>query len=217
MSHEIMNKPIVLQLNGNWMPIDTKTPKEAIIAMTSQGDSPPAQALDISYEKDENGEYDFSCPSYMNPVSWEDWIDLDKTPIREYDEVIRTSRMEIRVPTVLLASNFRQMPTITARATKFNIYERDGGVCQYTGKKVSKGSGNIDHIQPVSKGGKNTWENMVWTSAELNSKKGNRLNHEVGLKLIRPPKAPPKMPVSMKFKPENARHPSWLPFLVREK
>jgi hypothetical protein len=55
---------------------------------------------------------------------------------------------------------------------------------------------------------------MVWTSEKLNSDKGNRLNHEIGLKLIRSPKTPQPMPVSMKFK--EAKHPTWKHFLLRE-
>ncbi|MHA2408219.1 MAG: HNH endonuclease [Candidatus Ranarchaeia archaeon] len=211
MTQDIMNKPIVLQLNGNWMPIDQKTLKEAIIAMTSDGNSPAAEALDISYDKDENGEYDFTTPAYMTPVKWEDWVNL---PIRDYDFVIHSAKMEVRAPTVLIAPSYRKMPTTSTRATKFNVYERDKGICQYTGEKVSKGSGNIDHIKPVSKGGKNTWDNMVWTNADINSKKGNKSNKEAGLTLIREPLAPKPMPVSMKFR--VAKHPTWKHFLIRE-
>lgn len=209
MSQDIMNKPLVLQLNANWMPIDQKTLKEAVIAMTSQGDEPSAKALDIEYARDENGDYDFANPIYMNPVGWSDWISL---PVRDFDFVIHSAKLAVRAPTVLIAPGYRKMPTMAPRATKFNIFERDRGVCQYTGKKISKTQGNVDHILPLSKGGKNTWENMVWTSAELNSRKGNKLNHEVGLTLIKAPTAPRPMPVSMKFR--EARHPTWAHFLV---
>lgn len=207
-TNNIMKSPIVLQLNGNWMPIAQKTVAEAVIAMTSQGESPAALALDIAYDKDENGEYDFSSPTYMNPVGWNEWMTL---PVREYDLAIRTVNTEIRVPTVLIATKFRKMPVKKPRATKFNVFERDRGICAYTGKKVSRGQGNIDHIIPRSRGGKNTWENMVWCDKDINSKKGDKLPHEVGLKLLTKPIAPAEIPVSMTFR--EAKRPEWIPFI----
>lgn len=211
MNKDIMNKPIVLQLNANWLPVDQKTVKEAIIAMNSDGDSPPALALDIEYDRDENGEYNFSNPVWINPVKWEDWINLN---IRDYDFTVSSTKFTMRAPTVLIAPNYRQVPTRRPRATKFNIFDRDRGICQYTGRKISRGSGNIDHIVPVSRGGKNTWLNMVWCDESINSKKGDRLPHEAGLKLIRKPQEPVKTPVSVLFR--EAAHPTWLPFLINK-
>ena len=78
------------------------------------------------------------------------------------------------------------MPTLSRQ----NIYERDGGQCQYTGKKLNSNECNLDHVIPRSKGGSNTWENLVLCDPAVNSKKGNRFNHEVGLKLSKIPKAP---------------------------
>jgi hypothetical protein len=53
---------------------------------------------------------------------------------------------------------------------------------------------------------------MVWCEKGLNSLKGNRRNEEIGLKLIRKPKAPPSMPLSATI--TEARHPAWSPFLL---
>lgn len=209
MTGNIANKAIVLQLNGNWQPIDIKTVSDAFVAMTSEGTEPSALALDIEYGKKEDGTYDFSSPTYMNPVGWKDWKNL---PIRDYDLSIRTPTMEIRVPTILIAPNFRRMPTKKASPTSNNIFERDGGVCQYTGRKIKKSEGNLDHVIPRSKGGTSTWENLVWSDRSINSKKGNSLNHEVGLKLLNTPKAPPAKPLS--FFITEAKHPTWSHFLL---
>lgn len=211
MNQDIMNKPIVLQLNANWLPIGQKTVKEAIIAMTSEGSSPPALALDIAYEMGEDGEYDFSTPSYINPVKWDDWVSLD---VRDYDFSVSSAKFLMRAPTVLIAPNYRNVPMRSPRATKFNIYERDSGRCQYTGKKIPKGRGNIDHIIPRSRGGANSWKNMVWCDADINSRKGDKLPHEVGLKLIKNPAEPSATPVSVLFR--EAKHPTWAPFLINK-
>jgi hypothetical protein len=83
--------------------------------------------------------------------------------------------------------------------------------CQYTNKKLTRAQGNIDHVIPRHHGGKNTFENMVWCEKGLNSMKANRRNEEIGLKLIRKPKAPPATPLSATI--TEARHPAWKPFM----
>jgi 5-methylcytosine-specific restriction endonuclease McrA len=45
-------------------------------------------------------------------------------------------------------------------------------------------------------GGKGTWENLVWSGKDVNARKGNRLPHEVGLKLLNVPRAPKELPVT---------------------
>ena len=41
-----------------------------------------------------------------------------------------------------------------------------------------------------------TWENLVWSSKDVNTRKGNRLPHEAGLKLLSVPWAPKELRVS---------------------
>jgi 5-methylcytosine-specific restriction endonuclease McrA len=49
---------------------------------------------------------------------------------------------------------------------------------------------------PRSRGGKNAWENLVWSGKAVNACKGNRLPHEAGLKLLSVPRAPKKLPAT---------------------
>jgi 5-methylcytosine-specific restriction endonuclease McrA len=49
---------------------------------------------------------------------------------------------------------------------------------------------------PRSRGGPDTWENLVWSSKQVNTRKGNRLPHEAGLKLLNEPRAPKELPVT---------------------
>src|SRR5439155_3431598 len=72
----------------------------------------------------------------------------------------------------------------------------DGNRCQYTGKVLKTEEGSLDHVVPRSRGGKDAWENLVWSSKHVNSRKGNRLPHEAGLKLLSVPRAPKELPVS---------------------
>jgi 5-methylcytosine-specific restriction endonuclease McrA len=210
----IENKNIVLRLNAVWQVIGHCCVKEAIVAMNSSSDNekPAALALDIGYNQKEDGSWDFENPTYMNPVTWEEWIEL---PIREFDLVIHTTKRSIRVPTVVIAANYAQMPKKHPRPTKKAIWERDGGKCQYTGQQLTKSTGNIDHVVPKDRGGKDSFENMVLCHKEVNAKKGNKLNSEIGLNLLKTPKAPLPTPVSSLIK--EAKHVDWLHFITEKK
>ena len=208
---DFLNKPIVLKLNASWIVLDSCTIKQSIIDMNGGSDGkPPALAIDFEYIKGENGEWDYSNPVYMNPVNWETWIKLE---VREYDTPIHSSKLTIRAPTVIIASNYNKIPMQTPRVTKDAIYKRDGFICQYTGKLLPRSELDIDHIIPVSRGGKNTFSNMVVSSIPVNRMKGNKFNHEAGLKLIRIPKEP--SPIPMIATMDEIKHPSWHPFIIR--
>lgn len=209
----IANKLICLNLNANWQPVGFKTVKDAIIDLCgSEVDGKPTSlALDIDYELDSNGEPNLSEPKAMNPVSWSEWV---KLPIRPWDLVIHSAHMSVRVPTVIIATNFNKMPVKSFRGkpSKDAIYTRDAGICQYTGKKVDRNNATVDHIVPRSKGGEDTWTNLVLCSREVNSKKGNRMNTEAGLKLIKQPTVPNAVPVSALIR--EAKHKDWEHFLM---
>lgn len=67
------------------------------------------------------------------------------------------------------------------------IYKRDGHKCQYCGS--TRGL-TIDHVVPKSRGGGDTWENMVVACSSCNTKKSNKLLEWTGMKLVRKPYAP---------------------------
>jgi hypothetical protein len=48
--------------------------------------------------------------------------------------------------------------------------------------------GTLDQVLPRSRGGRDTWENLVWSSKDVNARKANRLPHEAGLKLLKTPR-----------------------------
>ena len=55
----------------------------------------------------------------------------------------------------------------------------------------------IDHIMPRPRGGPNSWENGVWASRKINTRKGNRLPREAGLRLLAAPRVPKELPVTL--------------------
>ena len=174
---DVLNKTTVLVLNRNWQAIGVKTPAEAF-GMMAAGN---ATALEIRGD------------DFMSPVRWEDWLRL---PVRAGDNSIGTVHGPVRVPTVLVLARFDKVPRRRPKFCAKAIWERDGGICQYTGRKLKPSEGNIDHVVPVSRGGKSTWDNCVLADKKVNSRKGSRLPEEAGLKLLRSPYAPREVPVT---------------------
>tara|TARA_B100000085_G_C18425065_1_gene464371 strand:+ start:431 stop:736 length:306 start_codon:yes stop_codon:yes gene_type:complete len=71
--------------------------------------------------------------------------------------------------------------------TRNMIYKRDGYSCQYCGSTRDL---TIDHVIPRSKGGGDTWDNLVACCDKCNVSKGNKYLHETNMKLRSKPKAP---------------------------
>ncbi len=174
---DILNKSLVLVLNRNWQAINIRTPADAFCQMATN----VATALDI--EGDE----------HIRPVQWAEWITL---PVRPQDYAVQTVRGAIRVPTVIVAMNFAKVPKKRPRLCAKSIRERDGNRCQYTGRPLHPDEGSLDHVLPRSRGGADSWENLVWAAKDVNQRKADRLPHEAGLKLLAVPRAPKELPVS---------------------
>jgi 5-methylcytosine-specific restriction endonuclease McrA len=126
-------------------------------------------------------------PADYSVYSWLEWADLDATG-DEY--VLTTTRANVKVPEVIVLSKHDKVYIKDLRLTKRNIYIRDRYKCQYTGKQLKFDEANIDHVIPRSRGGKNTWSNLVVCTKEINSMKGDRTPAEAGLKLIKKPVKP---------------------------
>jgi 5-methylcytosine-specific restriction endonuclease McrA len=173
-----LTKATVLVLNRNWQAIHVRTPQEAFCMMATQ----VATGLEIEGE------------GHIRPVTWTEWITL---PIRDQDEAVHTVRGQIRVPTVIVAVNYAKVPKKRPKLSARAIRERDGNRCQYTGRVLRPEEGNLDHVIPRSRGGQDTWENLVWSAREVNQRKADRLPREVGLKLLSVPRAPKELPVSL--------------------
>ena len=161
--NDILTKATVLVLNRNWQAINVRTPQDAFCQMATG----VATALEV--EIGEGGR-----AQALRPVTWDEWITL---PVRSQDSAVLTMRGPIRVPTVIVALNYAKVPKKRPKLCARTIRERDGNRCQYTGALLRPEDGNIDHVVPRSRGGRDAWEHCVWSSKTVNSRKGNRLPH----------------------------------------
>jgi 5-methylcytosine-specific restriction endonuclease McrA len=177
-------KQQILKLNANYFPIGIVNWKEAMVDIVSGASYP----IDIHYEKDNSG-IDKAKISYMNVIKdFKEWSEL---PIREYDDYVLGAKSVYRLPSVIICSRYDKIiHKKVVFPTKNNIWRRDKFTCQYTGEKLSREDLSVDHILATSKGGQNTWENLVTCKKSLNTWKGNKTLKECGLKLLSKPEKP---------------------------
>ena len=187
------------------MRIGWSTPKEAFcMLMGGKNGVAPALALDVKYELDEFGMPMLDRTPLFDRTDWSTWVTLPPR-VGDLDKVIHTSKRVIRIPTIIVCSHFYLMPLKEQRPTPAAIRRRDGNRCQYTGVPLTNKTFSLDHVVPKSKGGKDSWLNLVAAHKDVNSQKGNRSNKEAGLKLLKKPTAPKAIPLCSYY--EGIKHP----------
>ena len=85
----------------------------------------------------------------------------------------------IRVPT-FIKLNFQKIPL-----TRQNIYKRDNYECVYCGEDNKKLL-TLDHVVPQSKGGPNSWDNLVTACKRCNGEKSDLTLEEYGKPIPKP-------------------------------
>ena len=101
--------------------------------------------------------------------------------------VLHAERVSVEVPSVVRLRQFVHVPfrrrvAVSRRA----VMARDGHRCQYCGAHAD----SIDHVQPRSRGGAHTWDNVVAACRPCNVRKRDRLLADSGMRLKRPPAVP---------------------------
>lgn len=91
------------------------------------------------------------------------------------------------LPLVIRLLYYVKIPHKEIPLTRRNVMHRDNYRCQYCGKRSDL---TIDHVVPRSKGGKDTWENVVVACLRCNIHKGSKSPAEAGLQLDRKPCKP---------------------------
>lgn len=107
----------------------------------------------------------------------------------KYHEIKTTSGV-YHLPTAIVLVEYVHIPFTNCPVNRRNIIKRDKYTCQYCGRILGKKEYTVDHIIPRSKGGKNTWENLVTSCRKCNFKKANKTLNETNMKLLKEPKQP---------------------------
>lgn len=186
---EVLSKP-VLVLNRVFQPVQLTTAKRAFVLLFGGA----AHALDEGGE-----EYDFDV-----------WRSL---PVRDDDDALPIIGGRLRVPRVLHLHRYDRTPRATVRLTRRNLMFRDGHQCQYCLKQPPLRELNIDHVLPRSRGGDDTWENLVTACRVCNLRKGWRTPEEANMRLARRPFRPKWSMTAQILLASATKYREWEPFL----
>ncbi|HSR41896.1 MAG TPA: HNH endonuclease, partial [Longimicrobiales bacterium] len=120
-----------------------------------------------------------------------------KAEVLEVDDSrrFRSEERSLPCPTVIRLVRYVHVPRRFRRqVTNTFLFARDDYCCQYCGRHRSELRGRQfltrDHVLPLSRGGRNTWENVVTSCSACNNRKGNRIPSEAGMKVLGEPGEP---------------------------
>jgi 5-methylcytosine-specific restriction endonuclease McrA len=184
----------VLVLNRLWQAVNICTARRAI-CMLYQGH---AEAV-----LQENGAF--------RTFAFQDWKNLSGSTDGTLHFVFGVN-CRIAVPPIILLVLYDKTPHKEVKFTRENVYERDKNTCQYCGRAVERKELNLDHVIPRHLGGETTWENIVCSCKECNTKKANRTPQQARMSLIRRPKKPVWRPY-LDFNLDRIPHDVWKHFI----
>ena len=159
-----------------------------------------------------------AAPISMLPLSvinWEEsirYMVTEKAVVLEWyeDWIVHSANWSTRVPAVMILKEYQKKKT-TMRFSKQNVFLRDDYTCQYCRTSVSRKTATLDHVVPVSHGGKTTWENSTTSCGPCNANKGN--NHKIVPK-VKPYKPSYYQLVDKRKKMKwDLQHPGWEVYL----
>lgn len=171
----------VLILDKTYAPVKVGKTKDAICALFSG----KAQVIDQDYNL-----YDF--------YEWCEFTKQNKSNeniLKRYSKTINSPKFSLFVPHTIYVPIVCKNPILRGRKKHFKytrkgVFKRDNLKCQYCGELGTKNSMTLDHVIPRSRGGGNSYENVVTCCMPCNAKKGNFLVSELGWKLLSSPKQP---------------------------
>jgi 5-methylcytosine-specific restriction endonuclease McrA len=153
----------------------------------------------------------------ISTISWQEAIKymcLDKADVLLWHEnwIVHSATWETPVPSVIMLREYMKSKT-TVRFSRANVYLRDNGQCQYCGDRVERKESTLDHVHPISKGGKTTWENTVTACGPCNADKADKTHtHKPKIKPYKPDYY--ELVSKRKKQPFNVRYEDWLQFIV---
>jgi len=193
----------VLVINRSYLPVHVVTVRRAFGLVYRQ----IADIIDVS-----DGMY----ASYDFPT-WREISEFraaEPSPDDEHIEWINSVNFVIQAPRVIRLIRFDRVPRQSLRFNRRNLLARDNHCCQYCGESFPHSRLSLDHVLPRSRGGTTTWENIVCSCLDCNTRKGDRTPKEARMTLRRDPKVPQQSPLMM-MKLDNPKYEVWKSFIPR--
>jgi 5-methylcytosine-specific restriction endonuclease McrA len=139
----------------------------------------------------------------LNIISWRRALSLilrDRVdPASAEGVTIQSTSTILHIPYVLRLRRYINVPAPHRRWSRRAVLQRDRYICVYCGVQpgnrrfgyvTTRRDITVDHILPLSRGGKSTWDNTACACQSCNQYKGSRTPAEAGLRLRWQPEAP---------------------------
>jgi 5-methylcytosine-specific restriction endonuclease McrA len=110
--------------------------------------------------------------------------------VENYEKNISSAYLTFKMPAVIVLKTVVKFRFSGVACNRTNVIIRDKNRCQYCTKTFQTEHLTIDHVMPKSRGGKNTWTNLVASCKKCNQKKGCRTPQESGMFLLNKPRKP---------------------------
>ncbi len=139
---------------------------------------------------------------------------MGKAEVLHADPSIRvvSPNRVFEMPSVVKLRTQIKRPLPELKLSRRTIFARDNYTCQYCG--VITKELTLDHVIPRHAGGPATWDNLVTCCRRCNTKKGDKLPHQVGMKLARPPRRPKYTPyISLTKYITGRKNSVWMDYL----
>ena len=104
------------------------------------------------------------------------------------DGLLRSPTQSLAIPSVIRLLEYRRIPRQMRAISRKKHLDPGRHTCQYCDQVFGAGELTLDHVFPRSRGGTNTWENLVACCLRCNNRKGDNLPQEAGMRLRRQPK-----------------------------
>ena len=144
------------------------------------------------------------------PLEWRDFMEAAK--IYSVGDVVYTlgdhlytirggvnaksgERSQININSIIAtrgrSKHFQQkLSGFTPPLNNQTLFKRDDHLCLYCGSQYSKRELTRDHVTPISRGGKDIWQNVVSACKRCNNLKGGKTPEEARMGLLAIPFAP---------------------------
>jgi hypothetical protein len=134
-------------------------------------------------------------------------------PASDGDDVVAVIDGALRVPRIVRLFRYSRVWRPLVRLSRRNLMLRDAFVCQYCGRRRPARELDIDHVHPRSRGGEDTWANLVTACQPCNRRKGWRTPQEANMPLLRRPDSPHWTLATQLLVGASCRYDEWDPFL----
>ena len=158
------------------------------------------------------------APISVLPLSVVDWQEaikylvLEKAHVLAWHEnwIVHSEYWSTPVPSIIMLKDYMKSKN-GVRFSKANVFLRDLYTCQYCTETLTKKDCTLDHVHPISLGGKSVLDNSVTACGPCNARKSNSTKMKPRTKPYKPTYY--ELVNKRKQLPFQVKDKAWLEFL----